>query len=137
MNTKEIVACPLFGGYILQVNNENLFYPQCCGDLGDIQFWRNISTGKNSYYEGHPQPVISFADNFVKFNLNIREHDEEFTPIPMKRNFEIDMNELKQAITETEKKLKVFAEKLITINTVEHLNIYRIDDLLIWENINY
>ena len=29
-------ASPLFGGYVLEINDKRLFYPQCCGDLGDI-----------------------------------------------------------------------------------------------------
>ena len=56
-------ASPLFGGYVLEINGERLFYPQCCGDLGYIQFWRNISNGKESFYEGHPAPIVKFEND--------------------------------------------------------------------------
>lgn len=130
-------ANPLFGGYALQINNKNLFYPQCCGDLGDIQFWRNISNGRESYYEGHPAPIVKFKTDKILFDLNIGEFDEEFVPTPKRRKFSFKKGHLKSAIKEAELQLELFADRIRSINEYENLNIERIEDLLVWENVNY
>lgn len=130
-------SSPLFGGYVLEINTERLFYPQCCGDLGDIQFWRNISNGKESFYEGHPAPLVKFEKNEIVFDLNVQEFDEEFTPIPERRLFRFSKDELKRAIKEAELTLEKFADRIQAINQSENLNLERIEDLLVWENINY
>ncbi|CAM1346815.1 hypothetical protein BA195_13965 [Tenacibaculum soleae] len=130
-------ASPLFGGYVLEINGEKLFYPQCCGDLGDIQFWRNISNGKESFYEGHPAPIVKFDKDEIMFDLNVQEFEEEFTPIPKRRVFRIKKEELKKAINETELILEKFSNRIKAINQSENLNLERIEDLLVWENINY
>lgn len=130
-------ASPLFGGYVLEMNGERLFYPQCCGDLGDIQFWRNISNGKESYYEGHPAPQVKFENEEILFDLTVQEFDEEFTPIPKRRKFRLKKNDLKKAIKETELALEKFASRIKTINLSQNLNLDRVEDLLVWENINY
>jgi len=130
-------SSPLFGGYVLEINKERLFYPQCCGDLGDIQFWRNISDGKESFYEGHPAPLVKFEKNEIVFDLNVQELDEEFTPIPKRRLFRFNKEELKRAIKEAELTLEKFAGRIQAINQSENLNLERIEDLLVWENINY
>ena len=128
---------PLFGGYVLEIDGERLFYPQCCGDLGDIQFWRNTSNGTTSFYEGHPAPIVQFKKDEIVFDLNIPEYGEEFTPIPKRRTFRFNKANLKKAIKETELILKKFADRIQTINQSENLHLERIEDLLVWENINY
>ena len=130
-------ASLLFGGYVLEINGERLFYPQCCGDLGDIQFWRNISNGQESFYEGHPAPIVKFEKDEVLFDLTVREFDEEFTPIPQKRVFELNKDELKKAIRQAELTLEKFANRIQVINELESLELERIEDLLVWENTNY
>ncbi len=130
-------ASPLFGGYVLEINGERLFYPQCCGDLGDIQFWRNISNGKESFYEGHPAPIVKFENEEILFDLSVQEFDEEFTPIPERRVFRFNKEELKKAIKEAELTLEKFANRIQAINESENLNLERIEDLLVWENLNY
>ncbi|MBL3659009.1 hypothetical protein [Fulvivirga sediminis] len=130
-------ASPLFGGYVLEINEERLFYPQCCGDLGDIQFWRNISNGKESFYEGHPAPIVKFKNDEILFDLTVQEFDEEFTPIPKQRKFRLQRDDLKKAIIEAQLTLEKFANRIQAINESENLNLERIEDLLVWENINY
>lgn len=130
-------ASPLFGGYVLEIDGERLFYPQCCGDLGDIQFWRNISNGKESFYEGHPAPIVTFEKGEIVFDLNVQEFDEEFTPIPERRVFRFNKEELKKAIKEAELTLDKFANRIKAINQSEKLNLERIENMLVWENINY
>lgn len=130
-------ASPLFGGYVLEINGERLFYPQCCGDLGDIQFWRNISNGKESFYEGHPAPIVKFENDEILFDLTVQEFGEEFTPIPRKREFRLRKDDLKNAIKEAELILEKSANRIQAINQSENLNLENIENLLVWENINY
>lgn len=127
-------ACPLFGGYVLEMNGERLFYPQCCGDLGDIQFWRNISNSKESPYEGHPAPKVSFDNDEIVFDLKVQELDEEFVPPPKKRDFRLVKEELKNAIKEAESTLEKFANRIKEINESENLRLERIEDLLVWRD---
>ena len=130
-------ASPLFGGYILEIYSEGRFYPQCCGNLGDIQFWRNISNGKDSFYEGHPAPIVKFENDDIVFDLSVREFDEAFTPLPDKRTFRFKKEDLKEAINACELILERFAQRIQKINKCKNLNLERIEDLLVWENINY
>ncbi len=126
-----------FGGYVLQIDEENLFYPQCCGDLGDIQFWRNIAAGKASYYEGHPAPIVTFRGDQINFDLTLGEFDEEFCPTPLKRTFSFSKHSLAEAISEVESTLHNFAVRIQQINLSEYLRIEKIEDLLVWECANY
>ena len=71
------------------------------------------------------------------FDLNVQEFDEEFTPIPERRVFRFNKQELKKAIKETELTLEQFANRIQAINESENLNLERIEDLLVWKNINY
>lgn len=130
-------ACPLFGGYVLEVAGERRIYPQCCGDLGDIQFWRNIAAGQQSYYEGHPGPVVTFEDDKIIFDLTMEEFGEAFVPVPAIEVFSIKKSDLLQALQETEVILERLAERIRNINETDDLNLERIEDLLIWENTNY
>ena len=131
------LASPLFGGYVLEVNGERLFYPQCCGDLGDIQFWKNISNSQESFYEGHPSPIVKFENDEILFDLTVGKFDEEFSPIPKKRKFRLLKDDLKKAIKEAESTLEKFSNRIKAINESEKLNLEKVEDLLIWENINY
>jgi len=128
---------PLFGGYVLVVNGERLFYPQCCGDLGDIQFWRNISNNQKSFYEGHPTPIVKFENEHILFDLTVGEFGEEFAPIPQRRIFRFKKVDLKNAIEEAELILEQFASRIQAINQSENLNLEKIENLLVWENLNY
>ncbi|MFK7971734.1 MAG: hypothetical protein AB8F95_15315 [Bacteroidia bacterium] len=128
---------PFLGGYVLRVNGEDRFFPQCCGDLGDIAYWEKISTGTPSHYEGHPAPTISFESGTIIFDFAVKEHDEHFEPTPPDTRLEIDIQALRTAIDEAKLALKEFAKRIIAINLELNLQIERIDDLLIWENANH
>ncbi len=125
-------ACALDGGYVLQINGVKLCYPQCCGDLSDIQFWRAISKGKEGYYNGHPQPIIQIENDEIIFDLNVQEFDEEFTPIPHQRTFRFERIELEKALEETEIILENFAKRIQVININEKLKLKKIEELLIF-----
>ena len=130
-------ACALFGGYVLQVDRQDKYFPQCCGELSDINYWDRLSNGKNSYYEGHPSPQIKFEENNILFDFSVDELDEYFQPTPTELILSIERIELKKAVEKVKTELQVFEQRLNKINQDEKLNIENIGELLIWNNTNY
>lgn len=128
--------CPFDGGYILNVNGEDLLYPQCCGDLGDIESWIELSKGDFTLlWQGHPWPIIDVKKNKIIFDLSVGEFDEHFVPVPLKEKFEIDRASLKIAVDNLMKELDQFAVKLNGINNEMKLGFENLAKILIWENI--
>ena len=80
---------------------------------------------------------MKFKNDEILFDLTVQEFDEEFTPIPKQRKFRLQRVDLKKAIIEAELALEKFANRIQAINESENLNLERIEDLLVWENINY
>ncbi|GEO02817.1 hypothetical protein AAE02nite_04810 [Adhaeribacter aerolatus] len=127
----------LFGGYVLKVNGQEKFFPQCCGGLADIEYWERISKGSQSYYEGHPAPQIEFSQNSLTLDFSVEEFDEPFQPPPPATRLTIDLQALRNAVEKTKAELLEFGKRLKKINQEEKLEIQNIDGLLIWENTNY
>jgi len=129
-------ACAFFGGYVLQVDGQDKYFPQCCGELSDIIYWERLANGQTSYYEGHPEPETKFKGDFIVFDFS-GDEDDPFQPPPPDTILKIDKSSLKKAVEKVKVELKDFAEKLREINTDENLNIENIESLLIWNNLNY
>lgn len=130
-------ASALSGGYILRIDEQDKFFPQCCGDLSDIIFWEQIADGReNAYYEGHPGPVVKIKDNIIIFDLFVDEYDEPFQPAPSDAILQIEMDSLRKAVDHAKEELVKFSERLKAINESEQLNIADIDKLLVWDNPN-
>ena len=130
-------ASAFFGGYVLFIDGQDVFFPQCCGDLSDIIYWEKIANGnENAYYEGHPQPTIKIKDDTITFDFSVEENDEPFQPTPPDTILQVDRNSLKQAVEYVKKELVNFSERLKRINEAEQLNIVDIDKLLVWDNPN-
>ncbi len=130
-------ACALWGGFVLKVYSEDQFFPQCCGELSDIKFWEETANGKQSYYEGHPGPGVEFRDSTIIFDLMAGEFDEEFCPTPPNQIVEVSRKELECAVQKARAELHIFGNRLNQLNQDMNLGIDRIEDLLIWENVNY
>jgi len=133
---REQASC-LFGGYVLKINGQNKYFPQCCGDLGDIVYWEKISKKESSYYEGHPAPEYKFGLNKVIFDFSVGEYDEYFEPTPPEKILEIELRKLNKAVEKAKIELKELSTRVIKINEKMKLGIDRIEDLLIWENPNH
>lgn len=125
-------ACCLFGGFVLRIDRKDQFFPQCCGNLGDIKYWEKISKGIDFYYEGHPAPCLKFKSNKVTFDFSIEEYEERFEPPPPNIKLSIDINELRIAVKNAKCELKKLTERVIKINQKMNLQIDKIEDLLIW-----
>jgi hypothetical protein len=123
---------PLMGGYVLNIKNEDVYFPQCCGDLTDINFWENLCNGNVSFYAGHPEPEITIIENRILFNFDVHEFGEPFAPPPKFNVVEINISDLKDAIIDLKIELGNFATLVNQINNAQQLNIADIDKLLIW-----
>lgn len=128
---------PFFGGYILRINNQDMYFPQCCGDLADIHYWENLANGKNGFYAGHPEPQVKIKEDKVIFDFIVGEFDEQFIPTPKEDNVHFDISLLKIAIEKAKLELRIFEQRIERINKNEKLDIDRISELLIWNDANY
>lgn len=91
---------PLYGGYVLNIDGEDKFFPQCCGDLGDILFWEKLSDGERYSYEGHPVPEIFASKETIFLDFTVGEFDEHFDPTPPNLELEFQTVSLKKAVKE-------------------------------------
>lgn len=130
-------TCTFFGGYVLRIDGQDKFFPQCCGLLSDIYYWEALSNGQLSFYEGHPSPKVEFKGSHITFDFLVDEFYERFEPTPPDITLSIDRFELKKAVEKVKIELRDFEQRLNKINQVNKLNIDNIGELLIWENENY
>ena len=131
-------ACALFGGYVLRVDGQDKYFPQCCGDLADIQYWENLAHGKaKGFYAGHPEPQVKIQGDKITLDFTVGEFDEHFAPTPSENIIHFAIQSLKKAIETVKTELDTFEQRLEKINQDEKLNIDNIGGLLIWDNANY
>ncbi|WP_325435519.1 hypothetical protein [Pseudomonas nitroreducens] len=125
-------VCPLSGGYVLRLDNSDLFYPQCCSDLRDLQSWRQIAQGKGRYlYSGHPSPVIRIERGTITFDFSEGDMGEAFAPPPARSSASFPLVGLAVAVQTAELELQTFAVRLERLNAERHLNIPNIRALLL------
>jgi hypothetical protein len=107
-------------------------FPQCCGELNDIIYWKHLAKyGREAYYHGHPAPRVTFTATEVVFDC--REQDEGFQPDTLP-----EIIVCKQALSEAYDRalleLAAFAEHLRQVQQELGLRINDIDNLLIFRN---
>jgi hypothetical protein len=126
-------ACPFAGGYVLRLNGSDKYFPQCCGDLSDIQYWNQLLTQDDFFfYQGHPAPVVKVKGNKISFDFMVDKNGEQFAPTPPDLLLEIDRKDLQMAIDRVTMELNEFASRVRKINIEQGLNILDIDKLLVW-----
>ena len=131
-------ASALFGGYVLRIDGQDKYFPQCCGDLADLQYWKNLASGKEKgFYAGHPEPEVKIQGDKITFDFIVGELDEHFAPTPNENIVHFDIPSLRKAIEIVKTELDKFEHRLEKINQDEELNIDNIGGLLIWDNANY
>ncbi|MFY0675615.1 MAG: hypothetical protein JXQ87_19655 [Bacteroidia bacterium] len=131
-NTDDIT--PFYGGYVLNVKNDNVFFPQCCGDLSDIIYWRKLAyEGQVSFHHGHPEPMARFENTTIHFEFN--ESIEEFAP-PTFDKLSIPKDDLKKAYDNACKSLENFEQNILTIFNELKIDIdqKKMIDCLIYKN---
>lgn len=130
-------ASSLFGGYVLRIDGQDKYFPQCCGDLSDIHYWEKLANGKDGFYAGHPQPQVIIEADKVILDFSVDEFDEHFVPTPKDVSISLDISSLKTAIEIAKQELETFESRLEKINRDNNLNIDKICELLIWNDENY
>ena len=127
-------ACAFFGGYVLRVDNKDVFFPQCCGQLSAIFYWEGLAAGVAISYEGHPAPVVSFTGDTVRLDFAESEFDDAFEPPPSVRSVELSRSALQLVIGQVNLELQQFAQRLRVLNEAEALGVPAIAELLVWED---
>lgn len=130
-------ASALFGGYVIRIDGQDKYFPQCCGDLSDIHYWEKLANRKDGFYAGHPQPQVKIDTDKIVLDFSVNEFDEHFVPIPKDVFVSLDILSLKTAIDIAKQKLLTFEIRLENINKENNLNIEKICELLIWNDENY
>ncbi|WP_452596738.1 hypothetical protein, partial [Pontimicrobium sp. MEBiC01747] len=94
---------PLDGGFILMVDGKNKIFPQCCGNLGDIESWEGIIDPENDYFwNGHPTPIIKQKSDNIIFDLSELNESE----------ISINREKLKIALIKTKEELRCFVDRI-------------------------
>lgn len=127
-------ACALFGGYVLHIDEEAVFSPQCCGQLSDIVYWERLAAGTASYYEGHPAPGLRFTEDTVVLDFAVRACEEPFQPPPSALSVTISRPALQLAVVQANRELTHFAQRLREVLEADGLGVQAIDKLLIWND---
>lgn len=126
----------LFGGYVLRVDGQDKYFPQCCGALGDIAYWESMSNGIGEYCEGHPAPLLTFDEDLITLDFSVRECDESFQPPLKETQLTIHRSMLKLAVTKVKDELHKFEQRLVQINLTHQFNIENIGNLLLYGEIH-
>lgn len=128
--TEEV--CPFDGGYILNINGKDMLFPQCCGDLSDIQYWKELADKEYKlFWQGHPQPFIRIQGDKIIMELD-DEGLEDFVPPPSERLLTFDVNDLRAALETVIPKISVFASRIDKIAKANSLDIENPGNILVW-----
>lgn len=75
--------------------------------------------------------------NIITLDFTVEEFDEHFAPTPKDVLVSFEISSLKSAIEVVKQELENFEVRLEKINRDNNLNIERICELLIWDDVNY
>lgn len=123
--------CPFDGGCVLKIDGKDMLFPQCCGDLSDIQYWQELTKGQyEGFWQGHPQPSITIEGDKILMELQSVGY-EDFVPYPSERILIIDINNLQGAVKEAIDELKIFAGRIDKLGE-DFLDISQLGNILVW-----
>jgi len=126
-------SCSLFGGYAVSRNGVIELFPQCCGLLEEIQFWKNILQDDfDDFYlmECHPSPLITKRNSEII--IHCKTGDETFISLTNNEEIRLDYNETKLAFIELINELTVFSAKLDSLS--DKFNTKNISNTILWGN---
>ncbi|MCR5889366.1 hypothetical protein LRS06_16645 [Hymenobacter sp. J193] len=125
--------CSFFGGYVLRVDDHNALFPQCCGELSDIIYWKYLAKyGRPAYYQGHPAPQVSFTAEEVVFTC--LDDDKPFG-MPTQPKIRVNKLALSAAYDQALLELAVFARKVEQVQQELNLPVDNIAHLLVYRNV--
>jgi hypothetical protein len=101
-----------FDGGVYITFNKKYICSNCCGDISDIENWRNLLTAQNTHWEilwiGHPEIAYRFDDNFIYLSDYI-----DTTDIAIK--FKFDKSEFINLLDLRIKQFDLFKEKVLEV----------------------
>ncbi|MBO0356356.1 hypothetical protein J0X19_00225 [Hymenobacter sp. BT186] len=123
--------CSFFGGYVLRIDGQNTLFPQCCGELSDIVYWKHVAKyNRGAYCNGHPAPEVLFTTDMVLFDCRVDyEEFRPYTPLEI----QVAKSALSAAYDQALLELEVFARQLeqiqlelpTPVESIAHVLIYR------------
>ncbi|MFN8713857.1 MAG: hypothetical protein ACK5Z2_13505 [Bacteroidota bacterium] len=126
------LVCAYSGGYVLRIDEEDIYFPQCCCGLDDLADWEGLLNEDAADFSiGHPYPHVIQKQGKICFDFANAPLREGFVPPVVYSSIEVEKTALEHAIREAKKELDVFAERLKDINRNENLGITEIDKRLI------
>jgi hypothetical protein len=121
------------GGYVLQIDGENIYFPQCCCDLSEIGSWEGLLEGNTSFYHGHPSPKVHIDENKISFDFVNHDYEGEGFELHGKLHaVEFSKKDLKEAIEIAKKQLTLFEHRVEQLSIKHQLNIQLIDNQLVY-----
>ncbi len=123
----------LFGGYAISINGNIELFPQCCGLLEEIQFWKNIlneNFGEFYLKESHPSPSIKRKRDEIV--VCCKDDYEAFFPSTTKAEIKLDHQEAKSALRKLLNELEAFSVKLNSLSSLYKCE--NISNIMIWGN---
>lgn len=126
-------TCTLFGGYVLRLEGQNALFPQCCGELSDIIYWKRLAQGQHAPNQGHPAPAVSFTPDAVILRCDTRDGDETFVPATAPE-IRVSRTALAAAYQRVLPELAVFARNLEQTRQALNLPLGDLSNLLIFRN---
>lgn len=104
---------PLSGGYILRTAEKILFTPQCCCDLGDIEYWKEIAETKSMEWQNIALGHAMMSVRRYQDKIEIREMPEYANKEPIVEL--VAASQLKTAVKTAENNISTFCQKIIPI----------------------
>ena len=125
-------TCTFFGGYVLRIDGQNALFPQCCGELGDIIYWKHLACyGRAAYHNGHPRPNVVFTNREAIFDC--RDDFEEFRPATL-AEIRVNRTALVGAYEQAVQELAVLARHIELVQQTLQLPVESLSELLIYRN---
>ncbi|MFZ4931187.1 hypothetical protein [Chryseobacterium sp. Mn2064] len=107
------------GGLVLKQDNQVHIHPNCCGDMSDIQNWKNIFENKTSEWAllwiGHPWVLYKRENGIISFSEYTESNAEDLKDI--KITVEIEETELRTQLDTAIQRQFDFKNRLLMMLT--------------------
>ena len=104
---------PLTGGYMLFKNNDVLFEPQCCCDLGDLRYWKQLTSLASENWHNLLMGHAMTHGRKIGDHIEVKEVPEYGNDEPIIEK--VNQNELRIALSKAEQKIIAFQKKIIPV----------------------
>ncbi len=103
----------LTGGYMLFENDKVLFNPQCCCDLGDLAYWKELIDLKSESWHNLAMGHAMMYAKKEGDDIVLKEVSENINYQPIIEK--VDQNHLQMAILTAEQKVSAFKKRIVPV----------------------